>query len=386
MGCLCAKPHYTEGQPRSPLEVVGIGTSSNARTGDSSKDPSDKTLTVREVLELANHVVSEYFEGQLDAIPLAAIALIESSGRVKAVTYRIDIGDASIGLCQLHLSTAKWLSSVKNFDKFGIPEKHDLEDPRRSLYYGAAYLSVLASGMHEESELLNEPINVEEYVVRAYHAGPKLWKTTTTDVYWAKYVRAKHLLRKLQDALTACENCKTGTTMHVVHQGETLARIAQVCGVGVEDIVAANPDIPDCSAIQPNDCIALPVAVVLPQMYVVKPGDTLQSVAKQSNVSLHRLLAKNPEVKDASVFAPGWVLLLPGLRGETSSLGGKSDIDRNTCSVSHWSPPRIVLTNVPGLQQQFSATTVELVGRGITDIDAQTTRTRSAPVAEPVLV
>lgn len=384
MGCLCAKPQCIDDPQRSPQDTVGTGVPPHSRSAGSSKDAADRTLTVREVLELANTVVKEDFNGEFDPVPLAAVALIESSGRVKAVTYRVDIGDASIGLCQMHLSTARWLFSVKHFDKFGNPEKRDLEDARRSLYYGGAYLSVLSAGHRDEYDAGDEPVDTEEYMIRAYHAGPKMWRTGATDVYWAKYLRAKQLLRNLRDALNTADTCKQGMTMHVVHQGESLARIAQVCGIAVEDIIAANPDIPDSSMIQPNDCIALPVAVVLPQMYVVKPGDTLQTIAKQHNVSLHRLLAKNPEVKDPAMFSPGWALVLPGLRGETSSLGGKSDT--GSCLVSPWAPPRIVLTSLPGLQYQYSATTAEMIARGPVLVDLESAmRTRSAPLVEPVV-
>lgn len=107
--------------------------------------------------------------------------------------------------------------------------------------------------------------------------------------------------------------------MHVVSHGESLSQIASICGVGLSDILAANPDIGDSGAVQPNDCIALPVAVVFPRLYVVQQGDTLHGIAKAHRTSLGRILAKNPELTDSSRVQPGWVVMLPGLKGDSMS-------------------------------------------------------------------
>lgn len=106
-------------------------------------------------------------------------------------------------------------------------------------------------------------------------------------------------------------------TMHVVGQNETVTQIANVCNLALSDILAVNPELPDATAVQPSDCIALPVPVVPPRIYVAQPGDSLPSIAKVHRVSMGRLLARNPELTDPTRLQPGWVVALPGLKGDS---------------------------------------------------------------------
>ena len=105
--------------------------------------------------------------------------------------------------------------------------------------------------------------------------------------------------------------------MHVVGHGESLQRIANVCSVALSDLLAANPEVSDAEAVHHNDCIAVPVPAVFPRLYVTQPGDTLHSIARAHEVPVGRLLAKNPELADPSSIQPGWVVALPGLKGDS---------------------------------------------------------------------
>lgn len=107
--------------------------------------------------------------------------------------------------------------------------------------------------------------------------------------------------------------------MHVVGHSETLAQIASICGLAVPDILAANPDILEATAVQANDCIALPVPIIPPRLHVIQQGESLHSIAKAHKTSLGRILARNPELRDPSSVQPGWVVVLPGLKGESKS-------------------------------------------------------------------
>jgi LysM repeat protein len=110
--------------------------------------------------------------------------------------------------------------------------------------------------------------------------------------------------------------------MHVVGHGESLASIAAICGVAIPDILASNPDLPAADVmpnVQVNDCIALPVPAIPPRLHVVQHGDTIHSIARLYRVPLGRLLARNPELADASLVQQGWVVVLPGLKGESKS-------------------------------------------------------------------
>jgi LysM repeat protein len=105
--------------------------------------------------------------------------------------------------------------------------------------------------------------------------------------------------------------------MHVVGHGETLQRIAAVCNLGVPDLLAANPEVTAADTVHHNDCIAVPLPAVFPRLYVIQPGDTLHSIARAHEVPLGRVLAKNPELTDPSRVQPGWVVALPGLKGDS---------------------------------------------------------------------
>lgn len=105
--------------------------------------------------------------------------------------------------------------------------------------------------------------------------------------------------------------------IHVVGSGETLQRIAAVCNLNMTDLLAANPEVTEADAVRHNDCIAVPVPAVFPRLYVVQPGDTLHSIARAHEVPMGRLLAKNPELIDPSRVQPGWVVALPGLKGDS---------------------------------------------------------------------
>ena len=110
----------------------------------------------------------------------------------------------------MHLSTAKWLVQEKSFNKYHLPEKQDLQvcglagcgllfslyiykalrpapvgcpqDPARCMYYCAAYLITLAGSSscldatcsppaNEDSTAVGSVPDLEEFVIRAYHAG-----------------------------------------------------------------------------------------------------------------------------------------------------------------------------------------------------------------------
>jgi spore coat assembly protein SafA len=49
------------------------------------------------------------------------------------------------------------------------------------------------------------------------------------------------------------------------------------------------------------------------QLYTIKPGDTLYSIAKRFNVSVANLHNANPQIVDPNVIYPGQTLVIPGL-------------------------------------------------------------------------
>ncbi len=77
----------------------------------------------------------------------------------------------------------------------------------------------------------------------------------------------------------------------------------------------------------------------MPPRYAVQPGDTLHAIAKAHDCSLSRLMARNPQLTDPANVQPGWLLLAPGLKGDSMSNG--------TGPSNRTQPPGTELPDVP---------------------------------------
>eukprot|EP00976_Prorocentrum_cordatum_P108140 1194778-Prorocentrum_minimum.AAC.5 len=76
-----------------------------------------------QLLGIANSVIPKHFQGAVEPIWVAAISKVESEGDPYAYRYEAHIDDASTGLCQLLLGTAKWLArDFPKYRKMGVPE------------------------------------------------------------------------------------------------------------------------------------------------------------------------------------------------------------------------------------------------------------------------
>jgi hypothetical protein len=60
----------------------------------------------------------------------------------------------------------------------------------------------------------------------------------------------------------------------------------------------------------------------VPRLHALRPGDSLRGVARHYGVTLGRLLARNPELCDPRTLVPGFVVLVPGLKGDSELPGG----------------------------------------------------------------
>lgn len=250
-----------------------------------------------------------------------------------------------MGLGQVRLSTAQWLAGVKGYSCYGsAPSVAALQSAPTSLYFAAAHLRELAASCacslrgddiaqaHDTSlgqagcQQGGKEEHHEERLVKAYyssrHKGCEPGGCEEeAEQCWQLYRRTKAQLAVLADALARSQAVPGGTAeppvmMHVVRPGESLASLAAVCGVSVASILEANPDIGD-GQLEANDCIALPVSQVLPSFRMVLPTDTLYSIAADHRCGLQRLLRHNPDMKDPQRFVPGALLALPGLRGSS---------------------------------------------------------------------
>jgi LysM repeat protein len=172
--------------------------------------------------------------------------------------------------------------------------------------------------------------------------------------------------------------------MHVVRHGESLQRIASVCSLGVSDLLAANPDVKDADAVHHNDCIAVPLPAVFPRLYVVQPGDTLHSIARAHEVSVGRVLAKNPELTDPGRLQPGWVVALPGLKGD-SQVDLPSDWLSEASLTADMPQQQAAwqLESAPAADGDAELTATLVMQRQQQDVGGRRQRTLAGTVSEP---
>lgn len=112
---------------------------------------------------------------------------------------------------------------------------------------------------------------------------------------------------------------------YVVQPGDTLASIARRFGTTVQAILAANPRITDPNLIFVGQVITIPVTTPGPtppptpppppppgfRRYVVRRGDTLNTIAARFGTTVNAILAANPQIRNPNLIFPGQVIRIP---------------------------------------------------------------------------
>lgn len=119
----------------------------------------------------------------VDPEMLVAMASIESNFNPMAMRFEPHIGDASIGLMQTLLSTARWLATDMNYTAYGVPSLSDLMKPEISMYFGGAYVNWLRTWKGITHD--------EQWIVMSYNGGPGADNNQTRN-HWAKYYKARY--------------------------------------------------------------------------------------------------------------------------------------------------------------------------------------------------
>lgn len=117
----------------------------------------------------------------------------------------------------------------------------------------------------------------------------------------------------------AAQVCGPNTTPYIVRPGDTMFSIARQFGVSLDALIAANPQIPDPSQLRPGQIVCIPRTppVTCPPgtfSYTVQPGDTMFSIAQKFGVSLDALIAANPQITNPSLIFPGQIVCVPEFR------------------------------------------------------------------------
>lgn len=103
------------------------------------------------------------------------------------------------------------------------------------------------------------------------------------------------------------------TRTYTVVPGDTLSAIAARFGVSLQSVIAANPQIANPDLIYPGDVITIPAAIPPTggEDYIVQPGDTLSAIALRFGVTLSQLLAANPQITNPNLIYPGQAVAIP---------------------------------------------------------------------------
>jgi LysM repeat protein len=93
--------------------------------------------------------------------------------------------------------------------------------------------------------------------------------------------------------------------VYYVKKGDTLRSIASRLSTTVEEILKVNPKITNPNRIYVGQAITIPASA---SSYIVQKGDTLRIIAKKFGTTVDALLSLNPNIKNANLIYVGQVI------------------------------------------------------------------------------
>ena len=170
----------------------------------------------------------------------------------------------------------------------------------------------------------NQPINTEsiEYTVQSGDTLSEIasrYGTTVQELVDINNIRNPNLIypgEKLRiltnSTIHGNEERGTGSIIYTVKRGNTLSQIAREYNVSVEHIVELN-DIENPNLIYPGEKLRItesnvtelsPINNDIDVYYVVKSGDTLNSIARRFGITLNEILEYN-DIQNPNLIYPG---------------------------------------------------------------------------------
>ncbi|AEG58858.1 LysM peptidoglycan-binding domain-containing protein [Desulforamulus ruminis] len=115
------------------------------------------------------------------------------------------------------------------------------------------------------------------------------------------------------------EDCPAGfISQYFVISGDTMSSIARQLGTSEEELVAANPHISDPNLLFPGDVLCVPgfrkpttCPANFQNHYEVQFGDTFDSIAQKLNIPVDQLIAANPHIPNPEFIFPFDILCVP---------------------------------------------------------------------------
>lgn len=105
--------------------------------------------------------------------------------------------------------------------------------------------------------------------------------------------------------------CPANSYQYAIRQGDTFYLIANRSGVGISQLIAANPGL-DPYRLRIGQVICIPFGCPAGYtVYTVRSGDTLSAIAGRYYMTLQKLLAANPQITNPNRLAIGQKLCIP---------------------------------------------------------------------------
>jgi len=99
-------------------------------------------------------------------------------------------------------------------------------------------------------------------------------------------------------------------TQYTVKSGDTLLKIARLCGTTLSALRQANPEVGSGNLIYPGQKLYLPGAMIGDSIYVIARGDTLRALATRFNTTVDALLKLNTNITNANRIYEGQRLII----------------------------------------------------------------------------
>lgn len=117
------------------------------------------------------------------------------------------------------------------------------------------------------------------------------------------------------------EDCSEGfISRYFVVSGDTMSVIAQYFGTTEEVLISVNPHIADPDLLYPGDVLCVPgfrKPASCPEnfqvRYEVKDGDTMFSIAQDFGIGTDELIKANPHIPNPEYIFPFDVLCVPNI-------------------------------------------------------------------------
>lgn len=116
-----------------------------------------------------------------------------------------------------------------------------------------------------------------------------------------------------QAAPQAAQPAAEQYTSYTVKNGDTLFNISQQYGIRW-DLIAQVNKLSEPYVLKPGQALKIPQATTskLPdKVYTIKANDTLNSIAKQYNITVSDIIAVNPNLQKSELITPGQIIKLP---------------------------------------------------------------------------